>query len=476
MYAQFVRHVSLPLYHWWHGSTLMSDMRKFEDSQWFPQERLRAMQWERLSRLLEHAYLHVPYYRDTFKEIGAKPQDFRSIEDFAKFPVLKKRTLQERVSDLLATNIPSTELVKGITSGSSGLPTFHYRDLTCNRIRTAAGKRLNRIAGHSFGSRVFSFWRDSPFVFEGTEVRPAQAAKEHSASGLSRLKRAVHARFGVENQVMSVDPTWLSEVELTRLYDRLKKFRPEIIVSYVNALCMLAQYLEANRLEGIRPRSVIVSSEMLHPHQRELMERVFGCRVFNRYGLSETGIVAIECSAGTGLHLNQEILHLEEAPDDFGTTQLVVTDLINRGMPLLRYETGDTGRLIGERCGCGRGLWRIGDLTGRVIDLLPTRLGGHVNGQLFATFHWIAGVKQYQVVQEAVDAFTIRIVRTPSFVESDLAPMLQTIRERFGDDTAIKVEYVEYIPFTQGGKYKLVVSEARQQEVSGRGFWPSRTA
>ena len=55
MYAHFVKHVSLPLYHWWHGSDLLKNIRTFEASQWLPQERLRAMQWERLSRLLEHA-------------------------------------------------------------------------------------------------------------------------------------------------------------------------------------------------------------------------------------------------------------------------------------------------------------------------------------------------------------------------------------------------------------------------------------
>jgi hypothetical protein len=90
---------------------------------------------------------------------------------------------------------------------------------------------------------------------------------------------------------------------------------------------------------------------------------------------------------------------------------------------------------------------------------------GWANGQLFATFHWIEGVKQYQVVQEKIDAFKIRIVRTSSFAENNLAPMLQTIRERFGGDTSIGVDYLENIPFTRGGKYKLVVSEVTTQEV-----------
>jgi phenylacetate-CoA ligase len=466
IYAPFVKHVSLPLYHWWHGSDLIRNIRTFERSQWLPQERLKAMQWERLSGLLEHAYQHVPYYQEKFREMGAEPRDFRSFDDFAKFPTMTKRTLQERLADLTASNIPRAELAKGITSGSSGQPTTYIQEKSSNRIRTAAGKRLTGIAGYELGQKLFYLWRDSPFVIEGDQVRLATGTHQAPSSGLAKLKQAIHARVGVDNQTLRVDPTLMTEPEMGTMYERLRAFQPDVVISYVSTLYMFAQYMEANGLGGVAPRSVIVSSETLYPHQRELLERVFGCPVYNRYGLSETGIVAIECPVREGLHLNQEILHMESVTDSAGNSQLIVTDLINRGMPLLRYETGDTGRVIEECCSCGRGLSRIVDLSGRIIDQLPTRMGGYVNGQLFATFHWIEGVKQYQVIQEKLDTFKIRIVRASSFAEKNLAPMLQTIHERFGPDTSIDVEYVEHIPFTRGGKYKLVVSEVKMQEAS----------
>ena len=464
MYARFVRHVSLPLYYWWNGSDLLRTILKFQDSQWFPQERLQTMQWERLSRLLDHAYRHVPYYQEKFKEMGAEPEDFRSLEDFAKFPRLTKRILQERLADLTASNISRAELVKGVTSGSSGQPTNYIQEKSSNRIRTAAGKRLTGIAGYGLGQKLFYLWRDSPFIIEGDQVRLATDVHKAPSSVLAKLKKEIHSRFCVENRTLRVDPTLMTDPEMANMYERLRSFKPDVVISYVSTLYMFAQYLEANGLRGVAPRSVIVSSETLYPHQRERLERVFGCSVYNRYGLSETGIVAIECPVREGLHLNQEILHMESISDSAGNSQLIVTDLINHGMPLLRYETGDTGRVIEERCPCGRGLSRIVDLSGRIIDQLPTRMGGYVNGQLFATFHWIEGVKQYQVIQEKIDAFKIRIVRAPSFSEKNLAPMLQTIHERFGRETSIEVDYVEHIPFTRGGKYKLVVSEVKMQE------------
>ncbi|MDH3711904.1 MAG: hypothetical protein OER04_18595, partial [Cyclobacteriaceae bacterium] len=85
--------------------------------------------------------------------------------------------------------------------------------------------------------------------------------------------------------------------------------------------------------------------------------------------------------------------------------------------------------------------------------------GGHINGQFFATFHWIEGVRQYQVIQKEIDRFVIRIVTDDAFKDDNLKPMLDVIYEKFGTDAAIEVDKVDNIPFTKGCKYKLVVSE-----------------
>jgi len=459
MYAFFVKHVTLPIYSRWHGWELFEKRRIFERSQWFSQERLQEMQWTRLSEMLRHAYENVPYYREQFKSIGATPNDIKTFEDYQKFPSLSKKNLQERLQDLLATNASSENTLKGVTSGSSGQPTYYYQDIPTNALRAAAGKRLTKIAGCDIGMRVFYFWRDSAYSIAGEEIRKDEAQKAESLSGLAGIKQALYARFAIQNPALNVDPTWLNDSEMKNLHGKLLSFRPRIIISYVNALYRFAQFLEAENLSGIRPRSIIVSSETLHEHQRELMEKVFGCRVYNRYGLKETGIVAIDCPKGEGMHINQEILHIEYRPSISDTTELLVTDLINTAMPILRYETGDNGTPIEEPCPCGRGLSRIGQLQGRIIELLPTKLGGHINGQLFATFHWIEGIKQYQVIQREIDKFVIRIAPDKSFKESNLDPMLETIRERFGRDAAIEIDYTDNIPYTKGCKYKLVVSE-----------------
>lgn len=461
MYAFFIKYISLPIYSRWHGWGLYEKRRAFEKSQWFSQEKLREMQWARLSRMLRHAYENVPYYKEQFKVIGATPEDIKSFKDYEKFPALTKQALQERLPDLLASNARQDDLLKGVTSGSSGRPTYYYQDISNNHIRGAAGKRLTRIAGCDFGMRVFYFWRDSVYYIAGEDIRKGEQVQEESLSPLARIKKAMYSRFAIQNPALNVDPTLLNENEMKNLYGRLISFRPRVIISYVNALYRFAQYLEAEKLEGIKPQSIIVSSETLYPHQRQLMEKVFGCRVYNRYGLKETGIVAIECAEGEGMHINQEILHIDYRPSIADTSEILITDLINTAMPILKYETGDTGTPVEGACPCGRGLSRVSQIQGRIIELLPTKLGGHINGQLFATFHWIKGVKQYQVIQREIDSFVINIAADETYREENLSPMLETIREKFGQDSRIEIDYLDNIPYTKGCKYKLVVSEVK---------------
>jgi len=459
MYSSFVKHISFPFYQWWHGSDYLKILKEYEKSQWYSPEQLYDLQFQRLQKILIHAYENVPYYKELFADIKITPVDIQSFDDFKKIPTLTKETLQTRLEDLTAKNIPRDQLHQGVTSGSSGQPTYYHQDRNGNRIRKAAGRRLMKMVGYDIGQRVFYFWRESPYTILGGKKVSRSDESLAVPSMLIRAKRSLHNSFAVENQTLQFDPTQLNEEEMHKAYSRLKAFKPHLIVSYVSALYRLAQFFDAEKLTDIRPGSIVVSSETLYQHQRELMEKVFGCPVYNRYGLQETGMVAVECPERTGLHYNQEILYVENVPVTDDNNQLVITDLINVGMPLLRYETGDSASLDDSICECGRGLGRIGQLQGRIIELFPTKLGGHINGQLFATFHWIEGVRQYQVIQREIDKFVIRIVTDDTFKDANLKPMLDVIYEKFGNDAVIQIDNVDNIPFTKGCKYKLVVSE-----------------
>src|SRR5262249_55637025 len=134
-----------------------------------------------------------------------------------------------------------------------------------------------------------------------------------------------------------------------------------------------------------RPRAMITSAEVLTPDERDLLEEVFCCPVFNRYGCREVGVIASECPAHRGMHVMAEGLYLEIERDGRpaapgGPGCLLLTDPLNLAMPLIRYRVGDVGSWDEGPCPCGRGLPRLKEVAGRVTDFLVGGDGRLVSG------------------------------------------------------------------------------------------------
>src|SRR5258707_1233614 len=182
---------------------------------------------------------------------------------------------------------------------------------------------------------------------------------------------------------------------------------------------------------------------VLHDWQRRAIERAFGCPVTNRYGCEEVSLIACECERHGGLHVNADGIYLEVVRTD-GTPaepgeagSLLVTDLVNRAMPLLCYQVGDVGALSERRCACGRGLPLLDRLEGREADYVVTPRGQLVSGisltDHFATL--VPGVAQLQIIQESVDGS--RVARAGVAAQFGKDPRVSFIRtEQVGQPAA----------------------------------------
>ena len=212
----------------------------------------------------------------------------------------------------------------------------------------------------------------------------------------------------------------MSEQRMAEYADAIDRFKPETIISYVGPLVELAQWIERNGRSVHRPQRVLGAAEALHAHQRELLQRVFGAPAYDTYGCREVMLIAAECEAHDGLHINTDHLHVEFHRDAAalqagqqadGPAELVITDLHNDGMPLMRYLNGDLGTPGGRTCACGRHLPKLAKVDGRKLDALRLRDGRLVPGEYIVyVFLPVTGVKQYQVVQRELDALLVRLV------------------------------------------------------------------
>jgi phenylacetate-CoA ligase len=252
---------------------------------------------------------------------------------------------------------------------------------------------------------------------------------------------------------------------LARFAARLHRRPPSLLFGHAHSVYLFAEYLRAAGGAPIRPRGIITTAMVLHAWQRRAIEEVFGRPVTNRYGCEEVSLIACECERHQGLHVNADGVYVEllrdSRPADPGEPgSVVVTDLTNRAMPLLRYQVGDVAVAAGRPCPCGRGLPVLGRVEGREADYVVTARGELISGvsltENFALH--LPGVAQLQIVQEAVSRFRFRIVCGPDFGPATLDKLRLLVAERFGDGAAWECEYLERIPPEPSGKYRFCIS------------------
>jgi phenylacetate-CoA ligase len=212
---------------------------------------------------------------------------------------------------------------------------------------------------------------------------------------------------------------------------------------------------------------------MLLPSERAVIESVFECRVGDRYGCEEVGLIASECERHNGMHLNVDHLFIEFLRPDGRPARsgeegdIVVTDLINRGMPLIRYRVGDVGVPSARRCDCGRGSPLMERVVGRSADFLIKKDGSLVAGVSLVerTLTAIPGLEQMQIVQEELGALLINVVPDARYTAESEAALRREIETVFDDGTVVAVHRLSRLDQEKNGKYRFSICrvDARYQ-------------
>jgi phenylacetate-CoA ligase len=421
-------------------------LREYEWNQWRSADELDALQWDKLQRLIAHCWQQVPFYREWWGRAGiASAADIKDRDDYAKLPVLTKPAIREHFDAMIAPAHRGALYFKS-TGGSTGEPMrFGYTRESYER-RVAVMFRGYGWSGAHLGQRTAYLW----------------GAPVAAPAGFQLFKdRLYHAAFN-RRMLNAFD---MNEQRMREYADALDRFKPETIVSYVGPLVELAHWIERNGRKIHRPLRILGAAEALHAHQRELLQRVFGAPAYDTYGCREFMLIAAECEAHEGLHLNIDHLHVEFHGDAFGAphsgpAELVVTDLHNYGMPLMRYLNGDLGTPGGSACLCGRNLPKLAKVDGRKLDALRTADGRVLPGEYFVhTLMNFSSIRHYQVVQRSLDSIVMRIVKRADFDAAAEAKIRDEIRKLVGDSVAVEFEYVETIALTASGKRRVTVCE-----------------
>jgi phenylacetate-CoA ligase len=448
LFAPIVRQFIAPLWARWEQSPYLRCYHLLQCTQYDHPDTIRETQLRAISALLHHAYATTSFWRARLDWSGLRPEDVRSFDDFRAVPVLTKSDLRGHAEDILSSQFDRSALHRKKTSGSTGVSVEVFVDEAAMQWKRACTLRADEWSGWRLGERVAKVWGNPEYLKNGWR-------------GRLRNRMLERARY--------LDTLHMDEAALARFAGSLRRRPPSLLFGHAHSLYLLAQYFRENGGAGFQPRGIIATAMVLHDWERQTIQSVFGRPVTNRYGCEEVSLIACECERHQGLHVNADGIYVEvvrpdgspAAPGELGA--VVVTDLFNRAMPLIRYKVGDLAVLSNHLCTCGRGLPLLERVEGRVADYVVLPGGRMISGiSLTENFAMLVpGLAQFQIVQEAAQRFRFRIVRGPDFGPGSLAEIRRLATERFGPEVEYECEYLDRIPPEPSGKYRFCISKVK---------------
>lgn len=394
-----------------------------------------AKQGEDLRQIVRFAAEHTVFYRERLA--GASAPD-----GHAALPLLTKTDVIGRLPHLLADDADRAGVKIGHTGGSTGKPLAFYYDDAKHELMRAGMCRSYMMSGWRPGQKILNFW----------------GARQDTAVGgiFGNTFGNTYGDFiGAEKTIPAHEYT---EAHLQQWADCIRSYRPVLLQGYASILTALARFVAARGIA--MPDSLLgvySTAEVLNGWQRELMERAFGCKVFNQYGSREIPNIACECRHGQ-MHVFTDMVYLESLPID-GEDRLIVTSLTNRLMPFIRYDIGDSGQLLAGDCACGSPFPLMTMGMCRQNDLLRTPAGKRVHPSYFnRLLYGLTQIDQYQFVQNDARTITLNVVAAAPLAPEALATLRESIRRDVDADMQLQFNYVADIARTVSGKHRFVIS------------------
>lgn len=425
--------------------------KKFLNSQHWDRDRLDQEQIDRFRELLKHCSAHVPYYRTMLDKAGIDPQSAKP-EDLSQLPILTRALVRTNYSSgaITASNKEEFQFVVQKTGGSStGEPLATIEDTHTSDAGRAAFYRGLSWANWWIGEKTIKLW--------------GQKSDRSFSANLA------HAMMNWE----PVDAFSMSDELFQRTTEKLKTGKVKHMYSYVSALVEYCHYLNQNNITVPPLESVMTTAEVLTQSSRDLIESTLNTRVFNGYACGEINGIAYECEEQNGLHIAEErciveILDDNNQPVPEGTVgKVVVTDLYNKVMPLIRYENGDQASMKHEPCACGRVHARLMEIGGRTCDIIDGVNGKSLHSYffttLFSSLDWEEklGLKKYQIIQESERQLDVHIESDKMPSAEDRKELVEKLTAYLGDMKYNLIANEGTIELTRSGKLRWTINKTR---------------
>lgn len=443
-----IRNVTFPLAMKLTGhAKRISYFKKCKKSQYFTVEKNMQEQDEKLYEIVQHAINNVPYYKKLAVEKQMKFTIETIRDDIRQFPILTKEIIRNCKDELLDKTIK--DFYKETSGGSTGEPISIEHDTIIRDY--APSLYFPSYAGYEIGDKQIALWGSERDIIAGSEGWRAKISNNW-----------IHRKVLLNSFL-------LNEKHMKKYAEKINMWKPKMILSYVQSMVELCEYIKRNNLTVYSPNGIIVSAGTLFPDWRKLIEDTFNCPVLNQYGSRETPGLAISCSCNSELHLNI-FNHYIEIVDEDGLPlpngqdgNIIVTSFYNKRMPLIRYQIGDIGALSEHsECACGRGMPLLKHVKGRTVNIFKTSSGSKVDGEYFThLFYGMHEIRKFQVIQKDYEEIVINLETCSGkqLGEELEKEIVDKIRLVMGEKCHVEFIVLKEILPTKSGKFLYTISE-----------------
>ncbi len=376
-----------------------------------------------VTKLLKHATTSTPYYSDYINS------------PLTDFPIITKTDIVENFNAFKSNIYEDKKVFKVMTSGSTGIPLTIFQNKNKKARNTADTIYFSKRVGINVGEKLIylKLW-----------------VEKNKKSRLSLFAQNI-----MKHNILDYDNN-----KLESLIKRLKTYKgKKNMIAYPSFLEQLCHYVNNNDENPPKIASLITISEKLNAFERSSAERLFGARVYERYSNMENGILAQEDSTSPYYTVNTasyivELLHPEkdEPVPEGEVGRIVVTDLYNYAMPMIRYDTGDMA--IAGTLKNGRQVFT--KIFGRKMDIVHDTESNYISPHIFYEISNFSRHRQFQFIQEGVTSYCFKLNSTKD--QTDEKGMEAHFKKYLGPDAIFRFEYVDEIPLLASGKRKKVLN------------------
>lgn len=388
---------------------------------------------KRLEDMLNHVKSTVPFYQNNIQ-----------LSDIDDFPVVNKNIIKDDEENFISALSDKSTLIPVVTSGSTGTPFRVYHDKRKKNRNTADTIYFAKLGGFKIGDKLIylKIW-----------------AKEKLASPV---------QYWQQNMI-PVDVIDMTDSQIASLIDILESKKDTFsFLGYVSAMENICKYLDRTNGKTVKTSvsSIITMSESLTEYAQKKMQQYFSTNVYSRYSNLENGIIAQQVPGSGNRYLINtasyflEILNMSsDKPVKKGEAgRIVVTDLYNYAMPMVRYDTGDVGVISDETDEYGNLF--LERVEGRKLDLLYATDGRLISSYIVYKNMWkYPEIDQYQLVQEGEKKYEFKISIKSNFLKEE--QLISEFKNFLGNDADFTVQYIDEIPLLSSGKRKKIVNNYR---------------